>query len=121
LSRLVLRVVRRWPMRLRARLLLLKVSGIEHDQPREFVGGGGRDDFAAKPALAQQRQPSAMIEVGMRQQHKIYAGRVEAKVAGIFFGDLAATLIEPTINQHTPAGALDEVARTRHVAISPMK
>jgi hypothetical protein len=62
-----------------------------------------------------------MIEVGMRQQHKIDAGRIEAKVAGIFLGDLAAALIEPTINQHTPAGALDEVARPRHVAIRPME
>ena len=62
-----------------------------------------------------------MIEMGMRQQYEIDAGRIEAKVAGIFLGDLAATLIEPTIDQHTPAGALDEVTRTRHVAISPMK
>ena len=62
-----------------------------------------------------------MIEMGMRQQHKIDAGRIEAKLAGIFLGDLAATLIEPTIDQYMPAGALDEVARTRHVAISPMK
>jgi hypothetical protein len=46
----------------------------------------------------------------MRQQHKIDSGRIEAKVAGVFLGDLAATLIEPAIDQHTPAGAFDEVA-----------
>jgi hypothetical protein len=51
-----------------------------------------------------------MIEVGMRQQHKINAGRIEAKVVGVFIGDLAASLIEPAIDQHTPAGAFDEVA-----------
>jgi hypothetical protein len=62
-----------------------------------------------------------MIEVGMRQQHKIDSGRIEAKVAGVFLGDLAATLIEPAIDQHAPAGAFDEVARPRDVAISPMK
>jgi len=62
-----------------------------------------------------------MIEVGMREQHKIDAGRIEAKVAGIFLGDLAAALVEPTIDQYSPAGAFDEVARTRHVAVSPMK
>jgi hypothetical protein len=55
LSRLVIRAMPRWPVRLRARLLLLEVSGIEHDQPRELAGGGGRDDFAAKPAPGQQR------------------------------------------------------------------
>jgi len=59
--------------------------------------------------------------VGMREQHKIDAGRIEAKVAGIFLGDLAAALVEPTIDQYTPTGAFDEVTRTRHVAVSPMK
>jgi hypothetical protein len=62
-----------------------------------------------------------MIKVGMREQHKIDAGRIEAKVAGIFLCDLAATLIEPAIDQYAPAGALDEVARPRDVAISAMK
>jgi hypothetical protein len=44
-----------------------------------------------------------VIEMGVRQQHKIDAGRIEAKVAGIFLGDLAATLIEPT-NRSACAG-----------------
>jgi hypothetical protein len=51
-----------------------------------------------------------MIKVGMRQQHKIDAGRIEAEVAGIFLCDLAATLMEPAIDQYAPAGAFDEVA-----------
>ena len=62
-----------------------------------------------------------MIKVGVRQQRKIDVGRIEAKLAGIFLCDLAATLIEPAIDQYAPAGALDEVARPRDVAISPMK
>ncbi len=57
----------------------------------------------------------------MRQEHKVDASRIEAKVAGIFLSDLAATLIEPAIDQDTPTGAFDEVARPRHVAISPVK
>ncbi len=85
------------------------------------MGGCGRDDFPAKPALGQQRQAPAMIEVGMCEQHKIDVGRIEAEVAGIFLGDLAAALVEPTVDQYTPASAFDEVARTRHVAVSPMK
>ena len=47
-----------------------------------------------------------MIEVGMRQQDKIDAGRIGAKVTGIFLGDLAAALIEPTIDEkYRPAHA----------------
>jgi len=86
------------------------MSGIEHDQLGEFAGGHGRDDFTAKPALGQQWQPPAMIKVGVRQQHKIDAGGVETKVAAIFLCELAATLIEPAIDQKAPAGAFDEVA-----------
>src|SRR5580692_8074142 len=101
--------------------LVLQVSGIEHDQPGKLLGGHGGDDFAAKAALGQQRQPPAMIKVSVRQQHKIDAGRVETKVAGIFFCSLAATLVEPAIDQKTTAGAFDEVAGTGDVAISSMK
>ncbi len=64
----------------------------------------------AKPALGQQWQPPAVIKVGVRQQHKIDAGWIETKVAGIFLCDLATTLIEPAIDQKAPAGAFDEVA-----------
>src|ERR1700722_9848575 len=99
--------------------LVLQMSGIEHDQPGEFAGSHGRNDFAAKPTLGQQRQPPAMIKVGVRQQHKIDAGGIETKVAGVFLCDLAATLIEPAIDQKTSAGAFDEVAGTGNVAISP--
>jgi hypothetical protein len=91
-------------------LLLLQVSGVEQDQPGEFAGGARRDDFAVKPALAQQRQPAAMIEMGMRQQHKVDAGGIETKVGGIIEGKLAAALVESAVDQNAPAGALDEVA-----------
>jgi len=91
-------------------LLLLQASDIEHDQPSELVGGHGRDDLAAKPAFGQQWQPPAMVKVGVRQQDKIDAGGIETKVAGIFLCDLAATLIEPAIDQKAPACAFDEVA-----------
>ena len=88
----------------------LQVSSIEHDQLGEFRRCHGRNDFAAKPAFGQQRQPPAMIKVGVRQQHKIDAGGIETKVAGIFLCEIAAALIEPTIDQEVPAGTFDEVA-----------
>jgi hypothetical protein len=97
-------------MRIWARLLLLQVSGIEHDQPGQFVRWHGGDDFAVKAALGEQRQPPAMIEVGVSQQNEIDAGGIETEVAGIFFRDFAAPLVEPAIDQHAPAGAFDEVA-----------
>jgi hypothetical protein len=86
------------------------VSGIEHHQPGEFAGSARCDDFAAKSAFGQERQPPSMIEMGVRQQHKIDAGGIETKVAGVFFGKLAAALIESAVDQKAPAGALDEMA-----------
>jgi hypothetical protein len=85
------------------------VSSVEHDQPGKFVSGRGGDDFAPKPALGQQRQPPAMIEMGVRQQHKIDAGGVETKAAGIFLVKFPAALIESAIDQKSPAGAFDEM------------
>jgi hypothetical protein len=113
LRRLVIRAVSRRPMRAWVRIrirLVLQVSGVQHDQPGELAGGAGRDDLAAKPALGQQRQAPAMIEVGVRQQHDIDAGGIEAEVAGVFLGELAAALKEAAIDQDAPTGAFDEMA-----------
>src|ERR1051326_1791861 len=117
---LVVRAVLR-PMRVWTRFLLLQVSGIQHDQLGEDVGGHRRDDLDAKGALGQERQPPAMIEVGVRQQHKIEALGIESEVAGVFVGELAAALVEPAIDQDAPAGAFDEVARPGDVAIGAVK
>src|SRR5579863_1755206 len=62
-----------------------------------------------------------MIKVGMRQQHKVDTGGIETKVAGVFFRELAAALIEPAVDQKAPARALDKVTRPGDVAISAMK
>jgi hypothetical protein len=50
-----------------------------------------------------------MIEMGVRQQHKIDAGGVETKAAGIFLVKFPAALIESAIDQKSPAGAFDEM------------
>jgi hypothetical protein len=83
------------------------VRGIEHDKPGELTCGRGRDDFPAKAALGEQRQAPAMIEVCMRQQHPIDAGGIEAEIAGILLGGLAAALIKPAIDQDVLACTLD--------------
>ena len=49
-------------------LFFLQMGRIQHDQPRQFARGGGGDDLAAKAALYQQRQASAVIEMGVGEQ-----------------------------------------------------
>ena len=51
-----------------------------------------------------------MIEMSVRQQHKIDAGGIEAESAGVFFGEFAATLKQSAIDQEFAAGAFDEMA-----------
>ena len=98
-------------------LLFLQMRRIEHDQRGKLPRRGGHNDGAAKTALGEQRQSPAMIEVGMRQQHKVNSGGVKPEVAGISSRDLTATLIKAAIDQDALARAFDEVTRTGHVAM----
>jgi hypothetical protein len=62
-----------------------------------------------------------MIEMRVREQDKIDAGRIEAEVAGILHSGPAAALIKAAVDQDAFARALDEVTGTGDVAISAMK
>jgi len=82
---------------------------IEHNQSRQLPRRSRSDDLALKPSLAQQRQPAAMIKMGMCQQHIVDAGSIEPKWMRIFLVQLTATLIQPAVDQDPLSGALDHV------------
>src|SRR6185369_12654291 len=46
-----------------ARVCLMHVGGIQHDQSRQFTRGRRCNDLAPEPPLSQQRQTPAMIQV----------------------------------------------------------
>ena len=92
-----------------ARLFLLKVGGIEQYQPDELARRRGRYDFTAKTSFRQQRQTSAMIEVGMRQQHIIDCRGIKTEGTGVFLRKFVATLVQAAIDQDTAAVAFDQV------------
>ena len=55
----------------------LQMRGIQHDQASELAGRAGRDDLAAEPALGEERQAPAMIEMRVGQQHHVDRRRME--------------------------------------------
>jgi hypothetical protein len=71
---------------------------IEQDNPGQIAGSGGRDDLAAKPAFHQQRQPSAMVEMGVGQHHDIDRARVEAEIGRVLVFEIAAALDQPAVS-----------------------
>ena len=62
-----------------------------------------------------------MIQMGMRQQHVVDAGGVKAKGLSILFVKLAATLIQPAVNQDPLPGALNQMTGTGDIPIRSMK
>ncbi len=102
-------------------VLLLQTGRIEHHQPRQLARGAGGDDLAAEAALGEQRQPPAMVEVGMGQEHEVDRRRLEAEGLGIVLGKLAAALEHAAIDEDALAGALDQMARAGDRAVGAVE
>jgi len=58
--------------RLIPRFFFLKSSTVEHDESRQFDRCRRRDDFPGESAPGQQRDPAAMIQVGVAEHHRIH-------------------------------------------------
>src|ERR1700745_1516468 len=97
------------------------MRGVEHHQPCELAGGAVRDNFSTKAPLAQQRQSTAMVQMGVRQQDIIDSRRIEANSAGVLRRELTAALKQPAINKDSLARAFHQMTRSGHVAIGTMK
>src|SRR5580698_5325298 len=97
------------------------MSGIEHHEACKFPRGGSRDDFAVKAALGQERQPAAMVEVRVSEEHIIDAGGVKTERRGVVDVEFAAALKQTAIDQHAFARAFDQMARPGNVTIRSVK
>ena len=99
------------------RVFLLQPRGVEQHQPREVARGIGGDDLAAKPALDEQRNPAAMVEMRMGQHQHVDRPRVEGERLGVGRALLAPALKHAAIDENSSARRLDQVARSRHAAV----
>ena len=105
----------------KTRLFLLEVGGVEQDEAREFAGGGGGQDFAAKTAPDEQRQAPAMVEMGVGQQNEVDLARRKAEILRIFLLDAPPALIEPAIDQDFAARRLQQMAGAGDAAIGAVE
>jgi hypothetical protein len=87
------------------RLLLVQMRRVEQHQPRKVARGRGADDLTAKPALHQERNASAMVEMGMGQQQHVDIGGVEAEIVGVLLVQLPPALEHAAIHEDAPPPA----------------
>ncbi len=102
-------------------LFFLQTGRIQHHQAGQLAARCGRDDLAAKTARDQQRDAPAMIEMRVRQQQVIDIPGFESERLPVFLLDLAAALIETTVDQDALPGAFHQVTGAGHATGRPMK
>ena len=99
------------PPDLPARILFLDAAGIgEHDLQQ--LGRGRRgEDRAPIARLAEQRQPTGVVDVRVAQDHPVQRARVERERLAVPLVSLAAALDQPAVQQDAGVVGFDEMAR----------
>jgi hypothetical protein len=62
-----------------------------------------------------------MIEMGMRQQHKIDCARIKSERDRVFLVQFSAPLKQAAINQNVPSADLQKMTGSRYVLICAVK
>ena len=99
------------PARLALRELLLELAGVEEDQPGQLAGALRRDDPAAIALVHDVRDQSAVVEVGVGQEHDVERARVVGERHAIPHRLVRAALEHPAVDQDAGAAGLEEVLR----------
>ena len=99
-----------------ARLFVLQVAGIGQQQPAQLDARRRGEHLAAKAELDQARNEAAVVDVRMRQQHRVDRGRRHRQRRPVAQAQLLQALEQPAIDEQAPAVVFDEVLRSRHGA-----
>ena len=94
------------------RLALGHEGAVREQDARKVAARRGRVDRSAEPALAQQRQPSAVIDVRVAQHHRVDRFGSERKRLAIADVGLIAALDQPAVEQQRAAANGEDVAGT---------
>ena len=94
------------------RLALGHEGAVREQDAREVAARRGRVDRSAEPALAQQRQPPAVIDVRVAQHHRVDRCGIERKRLPIADVGLIAALDQPAVEQQRAAANGEDVAGT---------
>jgi len=98
------------------RVLLLDVRGVEEHRPAEIGGRGRRVDRAVVAALREDGEHSGVIDVRVREDHRVERRRRERKVAVPRLGFGTVALEESAVEEQRARPAGQEVLRAGHGA-----
>ena len=87
------------PARLALGELLVQVSGVEEHEGRQLDGPGRRVDRPAKPALDEERQQAAVVEVGVGQHDGVELRGVEPERDPVADGLVGAALEHAAVDE----------------------
>ncbi|HEV2547474.1 MAG TPA: hypothetical protein VGU20_09060 [Stellaceae bacterium] len=107
--------------KLPSRLLLLKMRGIEQHEPDKLKRRRCPNHRAAESPADEKRQPSAVVEMGMRQQYAIDRLGIEPERVGILLGQLAAALEQAAVDENAAPQALEHMTGAGNASVGAMK
>src|SRR5258708_25452274 len=79
--------------------LLMELARIEQDQGGQLDRSGRRVNGPPIPLLDEERKQSAVVEMGVGQEHRIQAGRIERERNPVANGFIWAALEHAAIDQ----------------------
>jgi len=74
-----------------------------------------------KPALDEEWQAAAVIEVGVGERDVVDAGSIEAERLGVLLHELTPALVEAAVDQDAPPSTFDQVAGTRDLTVGTVE
>lgn len=95
-------------------LLLQQAAAIGQNDTAQVARRGTRIDLAAKAVAHQQRQVTAMVQVGMREHDRTDLGRRQRQARPVAQAQLLIPVEQAAIDQNPLIAAGDQIFRTAH-------
>ena len=90
-------------------IFFLDVRRIGEHQGAEVACAGGAEDSALEALRDEPRQVAAVVEVGVGEDDRVDARRVDRQRLPVPFAQLLEPLEQPAVDQHTVCARLDQI------------
>ena len=101
--------------------VLLHFSGVVQDEARQITRGVRGVDRPRETALEQQRQPANVVEVRVREQHRVEPLGVQSLGHAVFYLRVSAALKHAKVEQEPGAVGFDQVSQPGYLAGSAVE
>jgi hypothetical protein len=92
-------------------LLLLQPSAVRQHDPAQVESRPRRIHRTLETIAHDGRQIAGMVDVGMRQQHRVEFGWIERRLGPVAQAQLLEALVETAVDQHLAAACAQQIAR----------